>query len=134
MDELGQLTAEFETLGEAVVADRLSHNLYKGEMRAVATRWLNERSLARIGIDVPIHSAHVDENLRRLGRNEQITRAAILCAVAALLVAAGALGLSVQTLQEVQDLRHAAAAAAAARTAAAAKTAAPDPAAKAPGS
>jgi hypothetical protein len=130
MDELGQLTAEFETLGEAVVADRLSHNLYKGEARAVAMRWLNDRSLARIGIDVPIHDAHVDPNLRRIVRNEQITRAAILCAIAALLASVGALGLSVQTLQAVQDLRHTAAVAAA--QSAAQPAAAPKPVSRSP--
>jgi hypothetical protein len=112
MDELAQLNAEFETLGEAAVADRLSHNTYRGEARAVAMRWLNERSLARVGIDTPIHASGGDPIVRRIVRNEQVTRAAILCAVAALLAALGSLGLSVQTLQSVQTLRRAEAAAA----------------------
>jgi hypothetical protein len=111
MDEVRQLTAEFETLGEAAVADLLSHNAYKGEARAVALRWLNDRSLARVGIDTPIKAAHEDPILRRIARNEQVLRAAILCAVAALLAGVGALGLSVQTLQAIQDLRRGVAAA-----------------------
>jgi hypothetical protein len=110
MDGLSQLDAEFESLGEAVVAERLSANAYKGEARAVAMRWLNEKSLARVGVGAT-HFTPVDRTARRIIRAEQGSRMAILCAVAALLAAIGSLGLSVQTLQTVQALGRAAAAA-----------------------
>jgi hypothetical protein len=109
MDALIQLNAEFESLGEAVVAQRLNANVYKGEARAVAMRWLNERSLARAGVDAQAHIAMIDPTTRRVIRAEQGSRVAVLCAVAALLAAIGSLGLSVQTLQTVQALGRAAA-------------------------
>jgi hypothetical protein len=112
MDGLGQLDAEFESLGEAAVAERLSVNAYKGEARAVAMRWLNEKSLARAGIGTPHHAAPLDPATRRIVRAEQGARVAILCAVAALTAAIGSLGLSLQTLHAVQDLGRTAAAAA----------------------
>jgi len=110
MDGLGQLDAEFESLGEVAVAERLSANAYTGEARAVAMRWLNEKSLARAGVDARAHAAPIDRTVRRLARAEQGSRMAILCAMAALLAAIGSLGLSVQTLQTVQALGRAAAA------------------------
>jgi hypothetical protein len=109
MDGLGQLDAEFESLGEAAVAERLSANAYKGEARAVAMRWLNEKSLARAGVDAQAHAVPVDRTVRRIARAEQGSRMAMLCAIAALLAAIGSLGLSVQTLQTVQALGRAAA-------------------------
>lgn len=109
MDALVQLNAEFESLGEAAVAERLNANLYKGEARAVAMRWLNEKSLARAGVDSATYAGLIDPATRRLVRAEQGSRVAILCAVAALLAAIGSLGLSVQTLQTVQILGRAAA-------------------------
>lgn len=110
MDTLVQLNAEFENLGEAAVAERLNANVYKGEARAVAMRWLNEKSLARMGIDAAAHApSMIDPTTRRIARAEQGSRVAILCAVAALLAAIGSLGLSVQTLQTVQILGRAAA-------------------------
>jgi hypothetical protein len=109
MDALIQLNAEFETLGEAVVAERLNANVYKGEARVVAMRWLNDKSLARAGVDSAAHAALIDPATRRAVRAEQGSRVAILCAVAALLAAIGSLGLSVQTLQTVQTLGRAAA-------------------------
>ena len=110
MDSLGQLNAEFETLGEAAVAERLNANVYKDEARALAMRWLNERSLARKGVG-EVRSAPVEHETRRLFRAEQGVRIAILCATAALLAAIGALGLSWQTLRAVQALSHVAASA-----------------------
>jgi hypothetical protein len=109
MDGLAQLDAEFESLGEAAVAERLSTNAYTGEARAVAMRWLNEKSLARAGVGSAAHTTPVDRTTRRIARAEQGSRVAILCAMAALLAAIGSLGLSVQTLQTVQALGRAAA-------------------------
>ncbi len=109
MDSLGQLNAEFESVGEATVADRLNTNVYKDEARALAMRWLNEKSLARAGVDASTRAPPVDPATHRMARVERGTRAAILCAVAALLAAIGSLGLSVQTLQTVQALGRAAA-------------------------
>jgi len=107
MDGLSQLDAEFESLGEAVVAERLSANVYKGEARAIAMRWLNEKSLARTSVGKPGRAAPLDQTARRITRAEQGARIAILCAVAALMAAIGSLGLSVQTLQTVQALSRA---------------------------
>ncbi len=112
MDGLGQLDAEFESLGEAAVSERLSANLYKGEARAVAMRWLNEKSLARAAVGKPHRAALLDPTTRRILRAEQGARVAILCAVAAIIAAIGSLGLSLQTLQTVQALGRTAAAAA----------------------
>jgi hypothetical protein len=106
MDVLGQLNAEFETLGEAAVAERLNANHYRGAARAVAMRWLNEKALARIGLDAAAHGASVHHGAVRTRRAEQSARAAVLCAAAALLAAVGSIGLSVQTLQAVQSLRQ----------------------------
>jgi len=111
MEALGQLKAEFEALGEAGVSERLSANAYTGEARAVAMRWLNDKVLARAGVEASVHAVVTDASTRRIIRAEQGARAAILCAVAALLAAVGSLGLSIQTLQNVQSLRHAAASA-----------------------
>lgn len=105
MDPPSQLNAEFEALGEAVVAERLSANVYKDEARALAMRWLNDKSLARKGIG-DVRAAPIDPATRRLFRAEQSARIAILCATAALMAAIGALGLSVQTLQAVQALNR----------------------------
>jgi hypothetical protein len=107
MDALGQLNSEFETMGEAAVAERLSANVYTGEARAVAMRWLNDKVLARASVEASVHAVVTDASTRRIVRAEQTARTALLCAVAALLAAIGALGLSVQTLQSVQSLRHA---------------------------
>ena len=109
MDALVQLNAEFESLGEAAVSERLNANVYKGEARVVAMRWLNDKSLARAGVDSAAHAALTDPITRRIARAEQGSRLAILCAVASLLAAIGSLGLSVQTLQTVQALARAAA-------------------------
>jgi hypothetical protein len=106
MDALAQLNSEFEALGEAAVAERLNANYYKGPARAVAMRWLNDKSLARAGIDAPQHGVAFDESPRRAVRAEQSARVAILFAVAAFLAAISSLGLSVQTLQAVQGLRQ----------------------------
>lgn len=107
MDTLGQLQVEFEALGEAAVSERLSANLYTGEARAVAMRWLNDKVLARASVEASVHAVVTDESTRRVVRAEQNARTAILCAVAALLAAIGSLGLSVQTLTSIQSLRHA---------------------------
>ena len=111
MEAPGQLTIEFETLGEAGVAERLSANHYNGAARAVAMRWLNDKAMARASVEASVHAIVTDESTRRIVRTQQVARVAVLCAVAALLASVGALGLSVQTLQEVQTLRHAAASA-----------------------
>lgn len=111
MDGLGQLNAEFETLGEAEVAERLNANVYKDEARALAMRWLNEKSLARAGSGAGGHPVLVDPMTRRVFRAEQSARVAILCAMAALMAAIGSLGLSLQTLQAVQALNRVAASA-----------------------
>jgi hypothetical protein len=113
MDKVAQLQAEFEAVGEAEVAERLHSNFYKGADRAVAMRWMNDRSLARVGIHAPAHGALLDPNSRRIAHAERITRMAILCAVAALLAAIGSLGLSVQNLLTFQSLRQTVAPAAA---------------------
>ena len=105
MDAVGQLNAEFETLGEATVAERLDANHYQGAARAVALRWLNDKACARVGIDRPAHGQPIDLSFERLSRAENVGRLAILCAVVSLLAAAGSLGLSVQTLQAVNALR-----------------------------
>jgi hypothetical protein len=110
MDVVGQLNREFETLGEAAVAERLHANYYRGSARAVAMRWLNERSLTRVGIDDTAHGIPLDFGSRRMVHAEHMSRAAILSAVAALLAAIGSMGLSVQTLQSVKELRQAVAA------------------------
>lgn len=110
MDGIGQLNAEFESLGEAEVARRLNANLYKDEARALAMRWLNEKALARVGVGAA-HAAPVDPTIRRLVRAEQGARVAVLCAMAALMAAIGSLGLSLQTLQAVQGLNRVAASA-----------------------
>jgi hypothetical protein len=107
MDALGQLNAEFDALGEAAVSERLSANVYHGEARAVAMRWLNDKVLARASVEASVHAVVTDTSTRRIVRTEQNARAAILCAAAALLAAIGSLGLSVQTLQSVQSLRQA---------------------------
>jgi hypothetical protein len=109
MDGLGQLNAEFEILGEAEVAERLSANVYKDEARVLAMRWLNEKSLARAGTGAAAHSALTDSTTRRVFRAEQSARVAILCATAALVASIGSLALSLQTLQAVQALNRAAA-------------------------
>ncbi len=106
MDALGQLQAEFETLGEAVVAERLSVNQYQGPARAFAMRWLNEKSLSRLGIDAPMHGTLLDPAARRAIHAERNARMAILCAAVALLAAVGSLGLSVRTLQATQTMRQ----------------------------
>jgi hypothetical protein len=106
MDALGQLNAEFESLGEAGVSERLSANAYTGEARAVAMRWLNDKVMARASVEASVHAVVTDASTRRIVRTEQNARMAILCAVAALLAAIGSLGLSLQTLQSVQGLRH----------------------------
>jgi hypothetical protein len=106
MDTQGQLQAEFETLGEAVVAERLGSNHYQGSARALAMRWLNEKSLIRIGIDAPAHGITFDPSTRRMMRAEHTARVAVLFAVVALLAAVGSLGLSVKTLQALQTLRQ----------------------------
>lgn len=111
MDALRQLNAEFEALGEAGVSERLSANAYTGEARAVAMRWLNDKVLARAHVEASVHAVVTDTSSRRIVRAEQSARAAILCAVAALLAAIGSLGLLVQTLGSVQNLRHAVASA-----------------------
>lgn len=111
MDAVRQLNAEFEALGEAAVSERLNANAYTGEARAVAMRWLNDKVLARAGVEASVHAVVTDASTHRIVRAEQNARAAILCAVAALLAAIGAIGLSVQTLASVQTLRHAAASA-----------------------
>lgn len=108
MDGIGQLNAEFESLGEAEVAKRLNANLYKDEARALAMRWLNEKSLARVGVG-KAHAASIDRATRRMIRAELGARLAILCATAALVAAIGSLGLSLQTLQAVQGLNRVAA-------------------------
>jgi len=105
MDAVGQLNAEFEALGEAAVSERLSANLYHGETRAVAMRWLNDKVLARASVEASVHAVVTDASTRRIVKTEQSARAAILCAVAALLAAIGSVGLSLQTLQSVQNLR-----------------------------
>jgi hypothetical protein len=107
MNALGPLNAEFEALGEAGVSERLSANIYTGEARALAMRWLNDKVLARASVEASVHAVVTDASTRRIIRAEQGARAAILCAVAALLAAIGSLGLSLQTLRTVQDLRHA---------------------------
>ena len=109
MDSVGKLNAEFESVGEAIVAERLNANVYKDEARVLAMRWLNEKSLARAGVDASARAPLVDPSARRLARAEQSSRIAILCAVAALLAAVGSLALSVQTLQTVQALNRVAA-------------------------
>jgi len=106
MDALGQLQAEFETLGEAVVAERLSANHYQGSARATAMRWLNEKSLSRLGIDPPAHGTLLDPAARRAMQADRIARLAVLCAVVALLAAVGSLGLSIRTLQATQTIRQ----------------------------
>jgi hypothetical protein len=106
MDALGQLNAEFENLGEAAVAERLNANYYRGSARAVAMRWLNEQSLARVGIDAPAHGTRPYQGSARMAPAEQTAQAAVLCAVAALLAAIGSMGLSFQTLQAVHSLRQ----------------------------
>jgi hypothetical protein len=111
MEALRDLTAEFEALGEATVSERLGANLYTGEARAVAMRWLNDKVLARAKVEASVHAVVTDASTRRIVRTEQSARAAILCAVAALLAAIGSLGLSVQTFTSVQSLRHMVAAA-----------------------
>ncbi|HEY4031003.1 MAG TPA: hypothetical protein VGM25_11710 [Caulobacteraceae bacterium] len=105
MDAVGQLNAEFETLGETAVAERLDANLYTGSARAVALRWLNDKACARVGIDRPAHGAPLELGPGRTVRAENIGRVAVLCAVVALLASVGSLGLSVQTLQAVRALR-----------------------------
>ncbi len=112
MDGLGQLDAEFESLGEAAVSDRLSANVYKGEARAIAMRWLNEKSLARAGVQTPGRAGMLDPAARRAARAEREGRIAILCAVAALIAALGSLGLSLQTLHSVEAMSRVVAAAA----------------------
>jgi len=112
MDAVGQLNAEFEALGEAAVSERLSANLYHGETRAVAMRWLNDKVLARASVEASVHAVVTDASTLRIVRAEQGARAAILCAVAAILVAVGSLALSVQTLQTLQGMRQAIAASA----------------------
>ena len=119
MDSLGQLNAEFENLGESAVAERLNTNVYRDEARALAMRWLNEKSLARGAVGAPRRAASLDPTTRRIVRAEQGARVAILCAVAALMAAIGSLGLSLQTLQTVQALNRAVAAAAQPQTPAA---------------
>ncbi|MGZ3273408.1 MAG: hypothetical protein ACXU82_12860 [Caulobacteraceae bacterium] len=111
MDVLGELQTEFETLGEAMVAERLSANHYQGPARAIAMRWLNEKSLSRLGIDAPAHGTLLDPASQRAIHAERSARMAILCAVVALLVAVGSLGLSVRTLQATQTIRQAVASA-----------------------
>jgi hypothetical protein len=105
MDVVGQLNAEFETLGEAAVSERLSTNYYTGSARAVAIRWLNEKACARVGIDHPVHGLPLELGSHRTIRAENIGRLAILCGVVALLASVGSLGLSVKTLQDVHALR-----------------------------
>jgi hypothetical protein len=105
MDNVGQLNAEFESLGEAAVSERLDANYYKGPARAVAMRWLNEKACARVGIDHPAHGLPLELGPRRMIRAENIGRVAVMCAVISLLAAVGSLGLSVQTLQQVHALR-----------------------------
>jgi hypothetical protein len=107
MDSVRQLNGEFEALGEAGVSERLNANVYTGETRVLAMRWLNDKVLARASVEASVHAVVTDTSTRRIVRAEQGARAAILCAVAALLAAVGSLGLSLQTLQSVQDLRHA---------------------------
>ena len=116
MDALGRLTSEFETLGEAAVAERLSANAYTGEARAVAMRWLNDKVLARARVEASVHAVVTDTSARRIVQAEQTARTALLCAVAALLAAIGSLGLSVQTLQSIHSLRQAVASAQTAST------------------
>jgi hypothetical protein len=111
MDALGHLNAEFEALGEAGVSERLSANLYTGESRALAMRWLNDKVLARARVEASVHAVVTDASTRRIVRAEQGARAAILCAVAAFLAAIGSLSLSLQALQSIQGLRHAVASA-----------------------
>src|SRR4051812_33749681 len=105
MDTVGQLNAEFETLGEAQVSERLNANYYQGPARAVAMRWLNDKACARVGIDHPAHGLPLELDPRRLTRAENVGRVAVLCALVALLASVGSLGLSVQTLQAVSALR-----------------------------
>ena len=105
MDVVGQLNAEFETLGEAAVSERLNTNYYRGSARAVAMRWLNDKACARVGIDHPAHGSPLDVGSQRTIRAENVGRLAILCAVVAMLASVGSLGLSVKTLQDVHALR-----------------------------
>ena len=106
MDGLGQLQAEFETLGETAVAQRLNANQYNGPARALAMRWLNEKSLSRLGIDAPAHGVLLDPATRKAMHAERKARVAILFAVVALLAGIGSLGVSMRTLQAIQALRQ----------------------------
>lgn len=93
------------------MAERLNANQYRGPARAVALRWLNEKSLSRLGIDAPAHGTLLDPAALHAFNVERSAKMAILCAAAALLVAVGSLGVSVRTLQGVQALRQAVASA-----------------------
>jgi len=44
-----QLFAEFETLGEIEVNQRLEHKVYDDTTRAYALRWLNDKAIERAG-------------------------------------------------------------------------------------
>lgn len=104
MDALDQLATEFEALGEAAVAERLNANVYQGPARAVAMRWLNEKTLARASVEASVHAVVTDLSTRRIVRAERGASLAMLCAAAALLVAVGSVGVAVHTQQALYTL------------------------------
>jgi hypothetical protein len=111
MDAVSHLYAEFEALGEREVAQRLNANHYHGADLAVAMRWLNEKALARAGVDAPHHESRLDADARRAARAEHSARVAVACAIVALAIAASSLAFSVQAYRGVQALQRAVAAA-----------------------
>jgi hypothetical protein len=112
MDAVSHLYAEFEALGEREVAERLNASHYHGADLAVAMRWLNEKALARAGVNAAPHESPLDADARRAARAEHRSRVAVACAIVALLIAAGSLGLSLKAFSGYQALQRAAAAAA----------------------
>lgn len=121
MAQLENLIAEFDAIGEAEVSNRLHDHAYEGAERALAMRWLNERTLHRVDAVTAEVASLSDIQLTATRRAESAARMSMLCACLAMLIALGSLGVSVQAMRMAKPAAPAAPAAAAPVAAALAK-------------
>lgn len=104
MGEQDKIIAEFETLGEAEVAQRIEHKLYQDPARAYAMRWLNEKGMARTQAASALVGATRDRQLLMTRRAEWAARTAVIAAVTAAVAASLAIGLAFEARRTVSDL------------------------------